>query len=100
MLVRSWPHADRRMSIEVLRGMYDVRRYRVAEYFYPAGTAFVGRTRAVTWYILSGVCRARAHEEVLLREGDVAEIDATEYSLFVHSDLKFVAVWDLAPHMN
>ena len=88
------------MSIEALRGIYDVQRYRVSEYSYPAGTAFTGRTRAVTWYVLSGVCRVRTDEETLLREGYVAEIGATEYSLFVDSDLKFVAVWDLAPHMN
>lgn len=101
MLRKPWPCADKPMSFESLRSMFDASRYRVAEYCYPPGASFSGRTQAVAWFVLSGSCRLSVDEEILLQEGDVAEIGPANFSLVVGgSELRLVQVWDLGPHMD
>jgi hypothetical protein len=102
MLVKPWPYANRPMTLDTLRDMYDSSSFRVSERRYPPGAEFDGRTRDVTWFVLEGACRLKACQELTIRAGDVAEIGAGDFTLLVLGDveLHLVQVWDLRPHMN
>jgi hypothetical protein len=80
----------------------DEATFRIAEHTYAPGMTFPGRTRAATWFVLTGSCRLTFREDVLVTAGQVVEMDAVDYTMKVagDSELHLIQVWDLRPFMN
>lgn len=91
------------MTVESIGQRYDPAAFRVAEHRYPPGASFSAHTRAATWFVLAGSCKVTRDEDVLiLAAGQIAEIDAGDYTMAVEgrSELHLVQVWDLRPFQN
>ncbi|WP_437598649.1 hypothetical protein WMF28_38430 [Sorangium sp. So ce590] len=102
MRVENWPYTNEPMTPAFIRQTYGAASFRIAEHKYPPGTTFPGRTRAAKWFVLAGACTVRRDEEVTVKAGQVAEIDAGDYTMTVVGDteLHLMEVWDLRPFMN
>jgi hypothetical protein len=102
MRARRWNSSEGELSEAALRRRFGSEAFRVARNVYPPSTAFVGRTRACTMYVVRGSCWLCSVDEGQFVTGDVVEIEAGSYEIKVPStsDVEIVTVWDLRPHMN
>lgn len=102
MIKRRWDRNEGELSEAALRQRFGGNTFRVARNVYPRATAFIGRTRACTMYVVRGSCWLRSVDEGQFSAGDVVEIEAGSYEIKVPetSDIEIVTVWDLRPHMN
>jgi hypothetical protein len=94
-----WPAARGPLSEEAVRGLHLPNyRHRFGVQKYPSGTAFAGRQRASTCYVLSGSCEFTFGERsILLRSGDVGALPAGDFTFRVvdRSDVLLLCVWAL-----
>lgn len=100
MRTRYWDLNDGELSEEVLRRRFPPEAFRLSRRVYPPGSAFIGRTRACTLFVLSGSCWLRSVEEGTFSSGAVVELDEGPYELRVSGtrEVETVTVWDLRAH--
>lgn len=101
MIASRWDLKDGELSEATLRRRFGGDAFRLRRNVYPAATAFVGKTRACTIYILRGSCSLRAPDEGHFTAGDVVDVDAGFYEIGVPRtcEVEIVTVWDLRPHV-
>ncbi|MEZ4375943.1 MAG: CPCC family cysteine-rich protein [Polyangiaceae bacterium] len=99
MQARDWSSQWDGISEESVRRLHRPNyRHRISPHRYPHGTAFSGRQRAGTCYVLEGACEFKfGGESVLLHAEQFAALPGGDYTFRVvgDSELHLVNVWEL-----